>query len=431
MQGDGSLTLGGIDFGGGGSIDVVLGTLEVNGPINAGTLQVADGTFGGLGSWQFSGPVTFQGGSTFNLALDGLAPGTQSTQLISANSTTGIDLGNSHLTGTVNYEYQAGDSFTIASAPMVVGVFQNVVNGLLLLGGSIPFSVTYSGTSVTLTAQQSETTTRLSSSGSPSHPGQPVTFSAAVSTRTTPVTGGTVSFEQGGTVLATEPLTSVGTASFTTTSLPLGGSTITAVFGGVDNILGSTSGPVTQVVVPYSTVTTVTSSMNPSRFRQPVTLTAAVTADGMPVTSGTIAFTRGDTLIGDAALGPDGTATLSTSSLPRKNVRIQAAFTGNADDYGSVSAVYIQGVNRADTATTLAAARAQIRGIGREELVTAVERDRPGRSEPRRSRCLQAQWAGDRPGRAGGGDRGARAAKAYPRTRPVRRLVPGECAVRR
>ena len=113
---------------------------------------------------------------------------------------------------------------------MVAGVFQNVVNGLVLLGGGIPFSVTYSGTSVTLTAQQSETTTRLSSSGSPSHPGQPVTFTAAVSTRTTPVTGGTVSFEQGGTVLATEPVTAAGTASFTTTSLPLGGSTITAVY---------------------------------------------------------------------------------------------------------------------------------------------------------------------------------------------------------
>ena len=54
-------------------------------------------------------------------------------------------------------------------------------------------------------------------------------------------------------------------------------------------------------------------------------------------------------------------------------MRIQAAFTGNADDYGSVSAVYIQGVNKAGTATALAATRAQIRGIGREELVAAVD----------------------------------------------------------
>ena len=254
-----------------------------------------------------------------------------------------------------------------------MGVFQNVVNGMVLLGGGIPFSVTYSGTSVTLTAQQSETTTRLSSSGSPSHPGQPVTFTAAVGTRTAPVTGGTVSFMLGGTVLATEPVSAAGTASFTTTSLPLGGSKITAVFNGVGNILGSTSAPVTQLVVPYTTATTVTSSMNPSRFRQPVTLIAHVTADGMPVTSGLVTFTRGGTLIGTAPLGSDGTARITTSSLPRNNVRIQASFGGNADDFGSVSPVYLQAVRRAVTATTLAATRALIRGRGRQVLVATVE----------------------------------------------------------
>ena len=62
MQGDGTLTLGGIDFGGGGSIDVILGTLDVDGPISAGTLQVGEGTFGGLGAWHFSGPGHLPGG---------------------------------------------------------------------------------------------------------------------------------------------------------------------------------------------------------------------------------------------------------------------------------------------------------------------------------------------------------------------------------
>jgi hypothetical protein len=373
MQGHGTLTLGGINFGSAGVVDVVLGTLDVNGPISAGTLDVTAGTFGGLGVWHFAGPVTFQPGSTFDLTLDGLSPGTQYTQLVSSDTTNGINLGNSTLTGSVHYEYQAGDPFTIASAPMVVGAFQNVVGGQVLLGGNIPFSVAYSGTSVTLTALQSETTTRLSSSGSPSHPGQPVTFTAVVGTRTATVTGGTVSFERSGTVLATEPVAADGTASFTTTSLPLGGSTITAVFNGVSNILGSTSAPVTQLVVPYSTLTTVTSSVNPSRFRQSVTLTATVTADGMPVTSGTVTFTRVSQLIGRAALGPDGTASVTTSALPRGSVRIQAAFGGNAEDYGSVSQAYIQVVNRAGTSTALTTTRAQVRGTGRQVLLAAVD----------------------------------------------------------
>ncbi len=374
MQGHGTLTLGGIDFGGKGAVDVVLGTLDVNGPIDAGTLQVGAGTFGGLGSWQFSGAVTFQSGSTFNLALDGTAAGTQSTQLGSADSTTGINLGDSSLTGTIAYEFQAGDQFTIATAPLIQGVFQNVANGQVLLGSNIPFAVSYSATSVTLTALQSETTTRLSSSGGPSHPGQPVTFTATVSTRTAPVTGGTVSFMMAGTTLATEPVTAGGTASFTTSSLPLGGSTITAVYGGVSNILGSTSVGVTQLVVPYSTVTTVTSSTNPSRTGQPVTLTATVTADGMPVTSGTVTFVRSNKLIGRAALGADGTASLTTSALPQGDVRIQAAFGGNPDDFGSVSQVFIQAVNRFDTATNLAATtQTRPNGKVREVLIAAVD----------------------------------------------------------
>jgi hypothetical protein len=374
LQGHGTLALGAIDFGGKGAVAVGTGTLDVNGPIDAGTLQVVAGTFGGLGSWHFSGPLTFQSSSIFNVALDGLAAGTQSTQLVSGDSTTGINLGSSTLAGTVAYEYQAGDQFTIASAPMVQGVFQNVANGLVLLGGNIPFSVTYSGTSVTLTALQSETTTRLASAGGPSHPGQPVTFTATVSTRTAPVAAGTVSFEIGGTVLATEPVTAGGTASFTTTSLPLGSSTVTAVYSGVSNILGSTSAGLTQLVVPYSTVTTVTSSTNPSRIGQPVTLTATVTADGMPVTSGIVTFVRGNTLIGRAALGADGTASMTTSSLPQGDVRIQAAFGGNPDNDGSTSQAFIQAVDRFDTATTLTATtQTRPNGKVREVLVAAVD----------------------------------------------------------
>ena len=77
------------------------------------------------------------------------------------------------------------------------------------------------------------------------------------------------------------------------------------MFNGVSNILGSTSKPVTQVVVPYHTLTTISSSMNPSRTGQPVTLTATVTADGMPVTSGTVTFTRGSQFLGRATLGAE------------------------------------------------------------------------------------------------------------------------------
>lgn len=355
LSGHGTLTVSGISFGGTGSVDASLGTLDVDGPLSAASLEVGDGgTLGGVGSWSIAGPVVFQAGATFDVTLDGLDASSQYTQLTSTDSTDGINLGLSTLAGSVNYEYQAGDTFAVASAPVISGAFQNVTNGMVLLDGSIPFSVTQSATAVTLTALQSETTTQLSSSARTTNPGQAVTFTANVSTRTAPVTGGTVSFEQNGNVLATEPVESGGTATYTTTSLPLGSSTIAAVYSGVSNILGSTSPSVTQTVVPYTTVTTLTSSANPSRTGQPVTLTATVTADGAPVTGGgTITFTRGSQRLGTASLGSSGTASITVSNLPQGDVRIQAAFTGNPDDFGSVSGTFIQAVDRFDTATTL------------------------------------------------------------------------------
>ncbi len=375
LTGPGALTLDSIDFGGQGSVSVQDGTLDMTGPISAGSVVVYQlGTLGGLGSWAFSGPATFEAGSTFDVALNGLVPGSQYTQLTSGDSTTGVNLGNSLLAGSVSYEYQAGDQFTIANAPVIQGVFQNVVAGRVFLGNNVPFGVSYSGTSVILTALQSMSTTRLGGSGGPTHPGQAVTFTASVGTRTAVITGGTVSFEENGSVVATVPVSASGTAAFTTTSLPLGTTTVAAVFGGVANILGSSSGPVAQVVVPYPTTTAVSSSMNPSRIHQPVTLTAIVTADGMPVTSGTVHFSRGKQLLGTATLGPSGMARITIASLPRGDVRIQAAFTGNSEDYGSVSPVFVQAVAKYNTATMLVIASiTRPNGRIREALMTTVE----------------------------------------------------------
>ena len=55
-------------------------------------------------------------------------------------------------------------------------------------------------------------------------------------------------------------------------------------------------------------------------------------------------------------------------------MRIQAAFSGNPDDFGSVSPVFIQAVDRYQTSTTLAATT-EIRPNGkvREVLLAAVD----------------------------------------------------------
>lgn len=170
--GYGTLTTGTIDFGGAGSIEAEYGTLDVNGSISAGALQVSPiATFGGLGSWSFSGAVVFQAGATFLVTLDGLAPGTQYTQLVDTNTTSGVNLGNSTLAASIGYQYEDGDEFTIISAPVIQNGFQNVVGGRTVIGGSVPFAVSSGAASVAIAPLQSVTTTGLGSSINPSHPG--------------------------------------------------------------------------------------------------------------------------------------------------------------------------------------------------------------------------------------------------------------------
>ena len=92
------------------------------------------------------------------------------------------------------------------------------------------------------------TTTTLTSSPNPSTHGQAVTFTAVVTSGLGPPPDGEiVTFKKGTTVLGTGTL-SGGSASFTTSTLPVGTNYIKAVYGGDSNFAGSTSKAVAQVV---------------------------------------------------------------------------------------------------------------------------------------------------------------------------------------
>lgn len=78
------------------------------------------------------------------------------------------------------------------------------------------------------------TVTMLTSSANPADPGRPVTFTASVATTgigSNP-SGGTVTFLDGDTPLATVPLGTTGTAGFTTSALTVGRHTLTARYDG-------------------------------------------------------------------------------------------------------------------------------------------------------------------------------------------------------
>jgi subtilisin-like proprotein convertase family protein len=256
--------------------------------------------------------------------------------------------------GSVSF---ADGSTTLASSvPLAADGTATFITSTLTLG-THKIAATYSGTRsvVGSTANLDQvitpatTTTTLTSNTNPSIVGQAVTFTATVTSGSTPVTNGTVSFTDGSTLLATGvPLTAGGTATFTTSTLTVGSHTIAASYSGTVSLLAS-SASVTQVVAKATTAATLTSNLNPSTFGEAVTFTATVTTGSTPVTAGTVSFTDGSTLLASGVpLTAGGTATFTTSTLTVGSHTISASYSGTASLEGSTATV-VQIVNPAPT----------------------------------------------------------------------------------
>jgi len=101
-----------------------------------------------------------------------------------------------------------------------------------------------------------------------------------------------------------------------------------------------------------STVTTLTSSQNPSLVGNPVTFTAVVAGQfGTP--TGTVKFTSDNNDIGDITLDKTGTATLTISSLAIGQHTIVATYLGDTGNSTSISASLNQTVGAIPTVTVL------------------------------------------------------------------------------
>src|SRR5205823_9153493 len=107
-------------------------------------------------------------------------------------------------------------------------------------------------------------------------------------------------------------------ATLTTSSLAAGPHTITATYGGDSSFSASPpSDPLTQTVNQASTTTTLASSLSPSVFGQPVTVTATVApvAPGAGTPTGSVAFSEGNTALGAVIQAGTARAVLPTSPL--------------------------------------------------------------------------------------------------------------------
>ncbi len=196
-----------------------------------------------------------------------------------------------------------------------------------------------------VTGWPAATRTTLTSSPNPSIPGQTVTFTAVVVSSAGAPNGQAVTFWHGTTVLGTGVL-SGGSASFTTSTLNLGTTRVTAVYGGdYVHFLGSGSNTVEQVVVNYTTTTALSSSLNPSNYGQRGTLMATVTSAG-PAPTGTVTFRNGSAMF-SRTLNASGVATLTTAKFPLGANTLTATYNGNTSYAKSVSAAITQTVRQA------------------------------------------------------------------------------------
>lgn len=220
-------------------------------------------------------------------------------------------------------------------------------------------TVSPSGTSLTATVSISEPSV------------SPIAFAIPGPNATVSNPTGNVQFFNGNAVIGTVSLTPNGhfqSAATLTVPQPFASTAdLTAVYNGDANYTGSTSPPATVPNLPAVTVG-VQSSVNPSTFAEPVTLTITVApaVHGNAIPTGTVeAAVLGSDVIGTATLDSTGSATItvppqipvpnSLASLPfglaTGSNAITVTYSGDSN-FAPGQTTFSQVVNQADTSTT-------------------------------------------------------------------------------
>jgi hypothetical protein len=282
-------------------------------------------------------------------------------QLVTLTATvTAVPPGSGIPTGTADFF----DGATLLGTGTLSGGVATFTSSALAVG-SHSLTAVYSGDSNltgstspvdTITVNQAATTTTVTAAPNPSVFGQAVTLSATVSA-IPPGSGtptGTVSFFDGATLLGTATLVG-GVAIFTTSALAVGTHSITAVYSGDADFMGSAASATT-TTTQAATITTLTAAPDPSSFGQPVTFTASVSAvpPGAGIPSGTVSFFDGATLLGTATVNGSGVATLSAAAAIGSH-SLTAVYSGDINFTGSASPVTTTTVNQAAANTILIA----------------------------------------------------------------------------
>ena len=224
------------------------------------------------------------------------------------------------------------------------------------------FSSSTSGTQ-TLTVNKRDTLTTVSSSLNPSTFGENVTFTATVvgtGAGAGNPSGGSVQFKIDGANFGAPVALVAGSASVNTSSLNAGSNTVEAFFTSADTNFNDSNDALDggQTVNKRDTLTTVSSSLNPSTFGENVTFTATVVGTGAGAgnpSGGSVQFKIDGANFGAPVALVAGSASVNTSSLNAGNHTVEAFFTSADTNFNDSNDALDGGqtVNKRDTLTTV------------------------------------------------------------------------------
>jgi hypothetical protein len=262
------------------------------------------------------------------------------------------------------------DGATVLGTPTTNGSGVATLTTSSLTAGSHSITATYSasgnynGSSSSPVSQSvlPVATTAVTSSANPAYFGQSVTFTATVSPNTAT---GTVTFKDGSTTLGTGTLDGLsGQTTYTTSALTVTGSphSITAVYGGDSNYVGSTSPALSQAVNKAGTITTITSDLSTATVAgqsYTVAFTVGVNGPGSGSIPGTENVTVSDGAANCTATVSVGSCSLTSTTPGAKT--ITATYAGDTN-FGNSAGTQAHQVGIASTTTTLSPLSASVFG---------------------------------------------------------------------
>ena len=211
--------------------------------------------------------------------------------------------------------------------------------------------------------------------------GQKITFTVKLTSPSGTPTGLVDLLDNGAPLQAGVPVVN-GTATFTTSNLPIGTHSIQANYLG-DTLFGPVASATAvnfEIIQPVSTTTTLAVDPASLAFAMPVTLTATIAA-ATPPTGGTVDFYDGSKKLGQASLSANGTASLPLAGLGVGSHALKAVYSGFERFIASQSVVSTVSVDKATSSTTLSLSATQVVwGSGTPRVDLTAQVDGPGQS---------------------------------------------------